>query len=554
MASAVLREELNCSVCRSFYKDPVTLCCGHNFCTECINKTWQFQDKGDQSCPECRQRFKNRPELKRNQRLHIIAELMRLTEQEKTWIFCTYCFSSSVPATKSCLLCEASLCDAHLRLHSKGQEHFLVDPTTSMKNIKCSKHNKFLKYYCPEDKVCICVSCSVSGQHVGHQVELLKEAYEKKKEKQRNVLGKLTSMKENIEKRVHSLQELNRQVQVRVCCEKERINSLIKNIKEHLEALENDLLGEISRWETQVSLPVSRLIQQLEIKKDQLSRSICHIEELCNMTDPLTVLQGQESDRAAACDEEEEDYKEVEVHLEGGNNIEHNEEGGNRVIKVEERGNEDDKKFSTVADLDEGWISVTLYKRLGDIVTGVKVQRMSCAQETPEIFLDTNTAHNNVVVSSDAKTAFWSVINQRRPVTPQRFLKYHQVLSTISFCSGRHYWEVETSEVGTWRVGVAYPSIEREGSPSWIGNNTKSWCLYMYNKMYSVVHDSTQNKVPIESSCQRVGIYLDYEAGRLSFYQLCDPIRHLHTFTATFTEPLFAVFLVYNNGWVRIRI
>ncbi|MEE6506109.1 hypothetical protein FKM82_007517 [Ascaphus truei] len=47
-----------------------------------------------------------------------------------------------------------------------------------------------------------------------------------------------------------------------------------------------------------VSLRVSDLIQQLEIKKDELSRKMLHIEELSNITDPLTVLQGQESDNA----------------------------------------------------------------------------------------------------------------------------------------------------------------------------------------------------------------------------------------------------------------
>ncbi|OCT56000.1 hypothetical protein XELAEV_18003726mg, partial [Xenopus laevis] len=51
----------------------------------------------------------------------------------------------------------------------------------------------------------------------------------------------------------------------------------------------------------------------------------------------------------------------------------------------------------------------------------------------------------------------------------------------------------------------------------------------------------------------RMRISLDYEAGRLSFYELSEPIRHLHTFTATFTEPLHAAFWVGLDTCVRIN-
>ncbi|MEE6506105.1 hypothetical protein FKM82_007513 [Ascaphus truei] len=75
----------------------------------------------------------------------------------------------------------------------------------------------------------------------------------------------------------------------------------------------------------------------------------------------------------------------------------------------------------------------------------------------------------------------------------------------------------------------------------------------MWDNKHSVIHNSIQTQIYPESPLQRLGIYLDYEAGRLSFYQLCDPIRHLHTVTATFTEPLHAAFCVCEKGWVRIR-
>ncbi|KAM4632452.1 uncharacterized protein O3C94_018963 [Discoglossus pictus] len=521
-----LRQELNCCICLSIYTDPVTLACGHNFCQVCIGSVLDTQEgSGVYTCPECRETFNTRPALQRNLKLRNIMTLLLPThpEQEETGIFCTYCIHSPVPATKSCLHCEASLCDNHVRVHSKSEEHVLSEPTTSWGNRKCSIHKKLLEYFCSEDAACICVSCSLAGDHRRHQVEMLKEASEKKKKKLRNVLEKLTSNREKTERRVQRLQEHRREVQERAAGVTETVTALIRDIRRQLEVLEKRVLSEIAWQEEKVLLQVSDLIQQLEKEKDELSRKMSHIEELCTMTDPLPVLQDQESHNDDFCDTEKGDNEDTQ---------------------------REDKKVPAGGDLDEGLISETLYRGLDDIVTDIKVKRGIYVQEASDILLDVNTAGNEVTVSGDLKTVTWTGINQKRPETPERFQCY-QVLSTRSFSSGRHYWEVEISESGTWRVGMCYPSIERRGSQSRIGYNNKSWCLCGYNKALSVSHDSVQTPLPLSPSCHRYRISLDYEAGRLSFYEPCDPIRHLHTFTATFTEPLHGAFCVWS--WVRIR-
>ncbi|MEE6524789.1 hypothetical protein FKM82_024441 [Ascaphus truei] len=515
MASADLREELNCSICLSIYTQPEMLRCGHNFCQGCIGSVLDSQEGlGVYTCPDCRAEFQERPALQRNLKLCNIVERFLSTqpEQEEAVIFCTYC-DSSVPAAKTCLHCEASLCDIHLKKHRKLEEHVLTELTTR----KCSIHKKLLEYYCSEDAACICVSCCLAGTPKGYQVELLNEASEK--EKLRNVLEKLTSVREETEKRAQSLQKQKREAQEKAAGETDRVTALFRDIREHLEVQEKRVLSEITRQEEQVSLRVSDLIQQLEIKRDELSREMLHIGELCNIPDPLT-----ESDNADFCDAEERDDEDRE---------------------------RDDNKVPAVGDLDEVLISLTLH-RLADIVTDLKAKSGFYVQEASDILLDVNTAANDVSVSGDLKTASRSVIDQLRPNTPERFM-LNQVLSTRSFSSGQHYWEVEINESGIWGVGISYPSIVREGRPSWIGYNTKSWGLEMDGEYHLVIHDSKEEQIYPDSPLQRLGLYLDYEAGRLSFYQLCDPIRHLHTFTATFTEPLHAAFYVYINGWVRIR-
>ncbi|XP_069619323.1 E3 ubiquitin/ISG15 ligase TRIM25-like [Ranitomeya imitator] len=520
MASADLRDELDCSICLSTYTDPVMLRCGHNFCRVCIGRVLDTQDEsGVYSCPDCREEFQELPALMRDFALCKIVKNIRQTEphqEEITGICCTYCVDSPVPAVRSCLLCEASLCDKHLRVHSKSAEHVLSDPNTSLEKRKCSVHKKILEYYCTEDDSCICVSCSLIGKHNGHKMESLDEASEKKKKKWRNVLQKLMINKEETEERVRSLEERRRKAQEKAAGETERVTALCTDIRRRVDDLEKKLLSEISRQEKEESLSQCARIHQQEIKKDELSRKMRHIEELCNMTDPLTVLQ--EPDTGDLCDPEEE----------GGDE----DTGGH------------DKQLHDGDDLDVGAIAHTLHT-LCDVITDI--WSGIYLEDPADILLDVTTASNNVLISDDLKTATWTEEKQKRPETAERF-QGNQVMSRRGFTSGQHNWDVEFSRSGGWMVGMCYPSTDRRGRQSEIGYNNKSWSLWRYNDQYSVIHDSKVILLSGRISSDRVRICLDYETGQLSFYELCDPIRHLHTFTATFSEPLHAALFVYNNS------
>ncbi|XP_040187510.1 E3 ubiquitin/ISG15 ligase TRIM25-like [Rana temporaria] len=532
MASSHLKENLECSVCLNIYTDPVTLKCGHNYCRECIGRVLDTQEEdGGYSCPECREKFKKRPVLQKNITLCKISEALQTDQgdRDKTGVFCTYCIHIPVPAVISCLHCEASLCDDHLRLHSKAPEHVLCDPTTSPENRRCSVHKELLKYYCTEDSSCICMSCRMDGEHRGHQVETLDEASEKKKKKLRNVLQKLMTEREETEKKVQSLEEHRRKEQGKADEETE------------LTALFRDV--------------ILKTIQELEIKKDELYSKIYYIEELCNMTDPLTVLQ--ESGTGDLCDTEDGDDEDRERH---------------------------DELLHDGGDLDVAGTSHTLHTGLSDIMSGGNVEKCTGTHVYPhsttggeghtnaepsrphpqpsptiqhshcqtsgvtDILLDVRTAGNNVHILDDRKTVYWIFGSQNLSETPERF-QYNQVMSSQSFSSGRHYWEVDVEEAEEYIVGMCYPSIAWRGGQSKMGYNRKSWGLGVgiWLSQYYAIHDSNQIPLPGGVSSNRVGIDLDYDAGRISFYDLCDPIRHLHTFTTTFTEPLHAGVWLYGG-------
>ncbi|XP_073492193.1 E3 ubiquitin-protein ligase TRIM39-like [Aquarana catesbeiana] len=514
MASAALGEELSCSICLNLYTEPVSLRCGHIFCRDCIVTALDTQEgSGVYSCPECREEDVERPTLEKNRKLCNIVDNFIYTQQkeEKSEILCTYCVDSPVGAVKTCLHCETSMCDKHLTAHYKTVDHVLVEPTSSFSSKKCSIHKKLLEYYCSEDAVCLCVSCCLVGKHKGHEVEFLEEALEKKKEKLRNILEKLTMTKETAEKNVQNLQDQKRKAQDKADDEKKRVTVLFEDMRRQLEVQEQRVLREISRQVEEVSQSLNDLTKQLEIQKDELSRKIGHIKKLCNMTDPITVLQDQESDT-----------------------------GDQNVAE------------SSVHNLDDFMISLVLHKSIAGLITNMKLKNNLCMQNGTDLILDGKTASDFVYLSDDLGTASDSDRKMVKPKLPQRFIKYNQVMSMESFSHGRHYWEVEVGDCGNWDVGVCYPSIQRDGEKSGIGyNNKKSWSFCKTENAYASLHDSRREPLYPESPVQRLGIYLDYEGGRLSFYQLSDPIRHLHTFTTTFTEPLHAAFYLFR-AWVKL--
>ncbi|XP_044160715.1 E3 ubiquitin/ISG15 ligase TRIM25-like [Bufo gargarizans] len=519
MASGDLRAELDCSICLSLYTDPVYLRCGHNFCRSCIVSALDAQEAaGVYSCPDCRAEYLERPALEKNRKLGNIVErfVSAQPDMEETGIFCTYCTRSPVPAVRTCLHCETSMCHKHLGAHNKSVDHILTEPTRSLGIKKCSLHKKVLEYYCPQDTVCLCVSCCLVGEHRGHQVELLDEASEKKKKKLRKYLEKLNPQKAKILTKLQNLQDRQRNIQEKASDKRKNVRKLFMDIKEQLEMAEKKALSEISRQDEKIVSQISDLIKKLEIEEDELSRKMRHVEEMCHVTDPIRLLQ--ESDITVCGHGDDE--------VTGG-------DGG--------EGRSED-------DLDEVLISLTLHRSMRDIVTNVTSE---LGLHVPDILLDEDTANEYVNISEDLKTAT-ETEEQNRPKSPGRFQDDAEVLSRCGLSSGRHYWEVEWDQKGRCGIGMSYPSIEREGDESGIGYNGKSWCLDMFDAGCEVYHRSVGSPLSVDTTCPRLGVFLDCEAGRLSFYQLCDPIRHLHTFTASFSEPLHVLLYVRDGASVRI--
>ncbi|XP_062396001.1 NLR family CARD domain-containing protein 3-like isoform X2 [Sardina pilchardus] len=171
-----------------------------------------------------------------------------------------------------------------------------------------------------------------------------------------------------------------------------------------------------------------------------------------------------------------------------------------------------------------------------------------------ELTLDLNTAHRRLSLSEGNRKAIYWREWQPYPDHPETFNYWEQVLCREGQ-SGRCYWEAEWSGNGAG-IAVAYESIQRKGgiAESGFGWNDKSWSLSCFGNSYSALHNNKKTAIPAPSShSSRVGVYLDWPAGTLSFYSVSsNALTHLHTFHSTFTEPLFPGFGVWSDSSVAL--
>ncbi|XP_048857930.1 NACHT, LRR and PYD domains-containing protein 3-like isoform X2 [Brienomyrus brachyistius] len=183
----------------------------------------------------------------------------------------------------------------------------------------------------------------------------------------------------------------------------------------------------------------------------------------------------------------------------------------------------------------------------GECRTRAGLQKYSC-----QLTLDPNTANRLLSLSGGNRKVTWGA-EQPYPDHPERFDCCLQVLCRESL-TGRCYWEAEWDGDGA-EIGVTYKGIGRKGLRGCgLGYNDKSWSLCCNTDSYSVCHNNKQTLIPIRpSGPRRVGVYLDWGAGALSFYRVSsDGLTPLHRFTSSFTESLYPGFRVYRNSSVSL--
>ncbi|XP_033982051.1 zinc finger protein RFP-like [Trematomus bernacchii] len=521
-ASCLLTEDqFLCSICLDVFTDPVAIPCGHNFCKACISEHWDT--KVPYQCPNCKKVFNIKPELLVNTFISEMAAQFRQSAQQKASsssseqqvvkpgeVPCDVCTGTRLKALKSCLVCLASYCETHLEPHLKMsglKRHQLIDPVENLESRMCVKHDKLLELFCKTDQVCVCMLCTVLD-HKTHDVVPLKEGYEGKKAE----LGKTEAeIQQMIKKRRLKIQEMNRSVEL----SKEGADREIADgvqvftaLKESVERSQAELIDTITEKQRETEEQAEGFIKELEQEISELKKRSSEVEQLSRSEDQLHLLQSFTSLNAAP---PTKNWTEVRVRPPSY-------EGTVR---------------RAVTQLEE-----TLSKQMKKLLE-VELKRVQ--QYEVEVNLDPNTAHPELILSDDGKQVKHVDVKKNLPNNPKRFDKCPCVLAKQSFSSGRFYYDVQVKGKTEWDLGVARESINRKGDIT-LSPQKGYWTIVLRNENEYKALAGPSVSLSLKSQPQKVGVFVDYEEGVVSFYDV-DAAALIYSFTGCcFKEKLYPYF------------
>ncbi|XP_074487489.1 E3 ubiquitin-protein ligase TRIM21-like isoform X2 [Sebastes fasciatus] len=509
-------DQFLCSICLDVFTDPVAIPCGHNFCKNCINEHWNTSDRCQ--CPMCKKVFNTKPELHVNT---FISEMVVHSEQQVSKpgeVPCDVCTGTKLKALKSCLVCLASYCETHLEPHLKAsrlKRHQLIDPVENLEDRMCMKHDKPLELFCKTDQTCVCMLCLVLD-HKTHEFVPLKEEYEGKKAE----LGKTEAeIQQMIQKRRLKIQDIKHSVDL---SEEDADREIAEGVqvftalKESVERGQANLIDTIKEKQRATEKQAGAFIKELEQEISELTKRRTELEQLSRSEDHLHLLQSVQSLKAAPTTK---DWTEVSVRTSSYKGT---------LVKA-------------VAQLEE-----TLSKEMKKLVAESELKRVQ--KYAVDVTLDPDTANPRLILSDDGKQVNDSDVRKNLPDNPERFSNYVFVLGKQSFSSGRFYFEVQVKGKTNWVLGVARESINRKGDLT-LRPRDGYWtiCLRKENEYKALAGPDVS--LSLKSQPQKVGVFVDYEEGLVSFYDV-DAAALIYSFTGCcFTEKLLPYFCpCFNDG------
>ncbi|XP_076125575.1 tripartite motif-containing protein 16-like [Alosa pseudoharengus] len=548
-ASSSNQDLFTCPICLDLLKDPVTVNCGHNYCTGCIKGCWDQEDqKGVYSCPQCRQTFTPRPVLNKN---NVFAELVEQFRKSRIQpvvpvpvvcagagdVECDVCTGRKLKAVKSCLDCLLSYCGTHYKAHNElhpGRKHKMVDATGQLQERVCTQHEKPLEVFCRTDQTCVCLFC-VMDEHKGHDTV---SASAGRKEKQTHLGETQRKFQQRILEREKELQELRKAV--------ETLKSSAQTVVEDSERLFTEMIRSIERKRSEVT----ELIRAQE--KAEVSRAEEHLKQL-----------EQEIAELKRRDAELEQLSHTEDHIhflktfQSVSNTPETKHVSSTCVNKSLSFEAVKKSVSSLKGQLEDFCKEELVKISAAVA---KVQAMLPSEPTAReeflqyschFTLDPNTANRKLRLSEGDRRVERRDELQSYPDHPERFDGWYPQVLCREGVSRRGYWEVEWS--GTVNIAVSNKSISRKGwgDECGFGRNGQSWSLILRRSSCSFYHNNEQTKLPLVAS-SRIGVYVDHRAGTLAFYSISDTMTLLHRVQTTFTHTLYPGFLLLMGSSVKL--
>lgn len=146
-----------------------------------------------------------------------------------------------------------------------------------------------------------------------------------------------------------------------------------------------------------------------------------------------------------------------------------------------------------------------------------------------DVRLDPDTAYSRLIVSEDRKCVRYGDTKQKLPDNPERFYRYNIVLGSQCLSSGRHYWEVEVGDRSEWGLGVCKENVDRK-EVVFLSPHYGFWVIRLRKGSEYRAGTDEYPLLSLPVPPRRVGVFLDYEAHDISFYNVTDNGSHIFTF------------------------
>ncbi|XP_056318674.1 E3 ubiquitin-protein ligase TRIM39 [Danio aesculapii] len=503
-------EQFQCSICQDIFTDPTTIPCGHNFCIECIRQHWDSSRKT--SCPLCKNHFNLTPEsLDINREFKEIIERLKRVESpvQPGVVVCDACTKIKRGALKSCLHCEGSFCKTHLEPHNtvaKLKQHKLINPVENLGDYICPTHERPLELFCRDDQMCVCLSCTIKD-HRTHNIVPVEEESEKRKSQFGKKQAEVHLM---IQNRMKKIDEIKCSVMLsKQSSEKEKAGcvEVFADLMRSIERCQCELLEVMEQKQKAAEKQAEDLIKELEQEISELRRRNTELEELSHTEDHLHLLQIYPS----LC-------RPLDTKIWTGISETHlREDAVRRALTIH-----------------QGFLNDVMVK-----ITGIELKKIK--KFTVNVTMDPETAHPKLFLSQEDKQAEYGETRQPVPDNPWRFDKCPSVLGKEGFCSGKFYFEVQVKGKMEWDLGVARESVNRKGIIT-LSPRNGLWTLWLRNGAEYKACDCLSVSLCLKVKPQTVGVFVDYEEGLVSFYDV-ESRSHIYSFTGqSFTEKLYPYF------------
>lgn len=547
-ASSFLSEEhFMCSICLDVFTEPVSLPCGHNFCKACIGKHWK--DKEHCQCPMCNEKFNRRLKVHVNTGFREVVENFKKHCAEANpsqapvqpgEVPCDRCVGTKFKALKTCLVCKTSYCETHLDCHQKDvsfMSHQLTDPVRNPLEVVCKKHNRILELFCRDDLTQFCDQCR---EHRGHDTVPLEEEYQEKMAQLERKKAEVEEMIQERQKKVQELEEAARSKRR----DKDEVTAnssqtfvlLVASIERRL----NKLHQVMEEKQKAVERQAGTLVKELKEEITELQRRGNNLRRISHIEDHLKLIKSSRS--VSSSTSHTKNWSDIMIH--GHHHAEAvrraMEQLEDTLTKEMEQGGADFRECcSPILSEETVKKPVRTVADLETLPEGIRLDIIR-QQYSVDMTFDPCTASDLLLFSEDMKQVrtshIWWFANGQH-----KFNRYVYILGKKSFSEGKFYYEVQVEFKTGWDLGVVRESAigMRKFTPNY---RNGCWIIRLRNNTNFKALLNSHVHLPVMKKPTRVGVFVDYEKGVVSFYD-ADTATLIYSFTGcAFNEKIFPFF------------